>query len=59
MKETEILKMSISTLNTVEVKGEENLGAVLGVINALKTVVKAMEQPVEPPAQESQEVEDG
>lgn len=40
---TTLIKMIISTLNTVEVKGKENLDALLGCINALESVVKAME----------------
>lgn len=40
---TELIKMVISTLNTVEVKGKDNLDALLGCINALETVVQSAE----------------
>lgn len=43
MNLSELVKVVISTLNTVEVKGKENLDALLGSINALETVVQAME----------------
>lgn len=38
-----LLKMVISTLNGVEVKGKDNLDMLLGCINALETVVQAEE----------------
>lgn len=38
-----LLKMVISTLNGVEVKGKDNLDRLLGCINALETVVRAEE----------------
>lgn len=40
---TELIKMVISTLDTIEVKGRDNLDKLLGCINALETVVQSAE----------------
>lgn len=51
--DTTLIKMVISTLNGVEVKGKDNLDRLLGCINALESVVKALEAaPAEPKKQE-------
>ncbi|MBO4939356.1 MAG: hypothetical protein J6C98_10240 [Oscillospiraceae bacterium] len=42
--DTKLIKMVISTLNGVEVKGKVNLDRLLGCINALESVAKAAEQ---------------
>lgn len=39
----ELLKMVISTLDCIEVKGRDNLDKLLGCINALETVVLSVE----------------
>lgn len=54
--DTTLLKIVISTLNTVEVKGKSNLDALLGCINALENVVQIMEAPPAPPMPEKEEV---
>lgn len=56
MNEITILKLTISTLNTVHVSGKTDIEAMLGCINALESVVKIMELPPEPPAQEGPSV---
>lgn len=43
MDNTRIVRAVISTLNTVEVKGKENLDKMLGCINALEQVAKNVE----------------
>ena len=40
---TELIKMVISTLDTIEVRGRDNLDKMLGCINALETVVQSIE----------------
>ena len=40
---TELIKMVISTLDAIEVKGRDNLDKLLGCINALETVVQSAE----------------
>lgn len=40
---TELIKMIITTLDTVEVKGRDNMDKLLGCINALETVVQSSE----------------
>ena len=40
---TELIKMVISTLDSIEVKGRGNLDKLLGCINALETVVQSVE----------------
>ena len=40
---TELIKMVISTLDTIEVKGRDNMDKLLGCINALETVVQSAE----------------
>ncbi len=41
----DIISLVISTLNTVEVKGEDNMDKLVGCIRALRTVAKALEAP--------------
>lgn len=41
--DTNLIKMVISTLDTIEVKGRDNLDKLLGCINALETVVQSAE----------------
>lgn len=43
MDVTNLIKLVISTLNDVEVKGKGNLDKLLGSINALESVVQIME----------------
>lgn len=50
-----LIRLVISTLNSVEVKGKDNLDKLLGSINALETVAQALETPTVP-STESQEV---
>ena len=50
-----LVRLVISTLNSVEVKGKDNLDRLLGSINALETVAQALEMSTAPSA-ESQEV---
>lgn len=45
-----LLKMVISTLDGVEVKGKDNLDRLLGCINALESVVQAEEAAKKKPA---------
>ena len=45
-----LLKMVISTLGGVEVKGKDNLDRLLGCINALEAVVQAEEAAKKKPA---------
>lgn len=40
---TELIKMVITTLDTIEVKGRDNMDKLLGCINALETVVQSSE----------------
>ena len=40
---TELIKMVISTLDSIEVKGRDNLDKLLGCINALESVVQSAE----------------
>lgn len=47
-----LIKLVISTLNEVEVKGKDNLDKLLGSINALESVVQIMESSPEPEKQE-------
>ena len=37
-----LVQMTLSTLNTIEVKGQKNLNALLGCMNALETVVQQL-----------------
>lgn len=39
-----LIRLVISTLNEVEVKGKDNLDKLLGSINALESVVQIMER---------------
>lgn len=65
MNNTTLIRMVISTLNDVEVKGKDNLDKLLGSINALESVVQVMEAPAAPvqhsaePAISEQEVANG
>lgn len=54
-----LIKMVTSTLNTVEVKGKDNLDKLLGCINALENVVQIMEAAPTPPNNTDQEVTNG
>lgn len=40
---TELIKMVISTLDSIEVRGRDNLDKLLGCINALETIVQSVE----------------
>lgn len=42
---TDILQTIINTLNDIEIKGEENMGKLLGVIYALKEIIKNNQSP--------------
>ena len=58
--DTTLIKMVISTLNGVEVKGKDNLDRLLGCINALESVVSVMEKaPVGAASQDGAEVKNG
>ena len=48
--DTTLIKVVISTLNKIEVKGKDNLDMLLGSINALETVVQVAEAAPAPPA---------
>lgn len=56
-----LIRLVISTLNDVEVKGKDNLDKLLGSINALESAVQALEAPPAPPApaEETKEETDG
>lgn len=55
-----LIKLVISTLNDVEVKGKKNLDKLLGCINALESVVQVMEAPSSNVAPKNeQEVDNG
>lgn len=41
--DTNLIKMVISTLNSIEVRGKSNLDMLLGCINALESVVQGIE----------------
>lgn len=41
----DILQTIINTLNDIEIKGEDNMGKLLGVIYALKEVIKSNQAP--------------
>ena len=43
-----LIRLVISTLNDVEVKGKDNLDKLLGSINALESVVQILEAPPAP-----------
>lgn len=51
-----IIKMVINTLNSIEVKGKENMAGLLGSIEALENVVRMAETPK---PVENQEASDG
>lgn len=42
--EAQLIRMAISTLNNVEVRGKDNLSRLLGAMEALETVAQSMEQ---------------
>lgn len=50
--DTTLIKMVISTLNDIEVKGKDNLDHLLGCINALEGYVKIVENQSEPTKEE-------
>lgn len=52
-----LIRLVISTLNDVEVKGKDNLDKLLGSISALESVVAVMEAP--PATEEKEEVANG
>ena len=59
-----LLQSVINTLETVEVHGSKNLDAMLGCINALKSLAEALNAPPEPPEptelhERKDEVDDG
>ena len=54
-----LIRLVISTLNGVEVKGKDNLDKLLGSINALETVAQALEAPPAPPAEPTKEEVNG
>lgn len=54
-----LIRLVISTLNDVEVKGKENMDKLLGSINALESVAQILEAPPEPPAEHSKEEVNG
>ena len=54
-----LIRLVISTLNGVEVKGKDNLDKLLGSINALETVAQALEAPPAPPAEPPKEEVNG
>lgn len=41
--DTNLIKMVISTLDSIEVKGRDNLDKLLGCINALEAIVQSAE----------------
>lgn len=53
-----LIRLVISTLNGVEVKGKDNLDKLLGSINALETVAQVLEAPPPPPAPAEEQKED-
>lgn len=57
----DIIKIVISTLNTIEVKGKNNMSSLLGCIEALETFAQMTEAKVgQEPAQEpEQEADNG
>lgn len=50
--EAQLIRMAISTLNNVEVRGKDNLSRLLGAMEALETVAQALEQSREEPNEE-------
>lgn len=60
MNDTALIRMVISTLNDVEVKGKDNLDRLLGCINALESVVQVREAaPAEPETPEQEAANGG
>lgn len=55
--DTTLIRLVISTLNDVEVKGKNNLDKLLGCINALESFVQVAE--AQPPEKPEQEVSNG
>lgn len=53
-----LIRLVISTLNDVEVKGKENLDKLLGSINALESVAQILEAPPAPSAPAEEQKED-
>ena len=56
---TDLIKLVISTLNDVEVKGKNNLDKLLGCINALESAVQIMEAKSTHDIEPEKEVNDG
>ena len=54
-----MIRIIISTLNDVEVRGRENLDKLLGCINALESVVQSLDVENSKPAEDNMEVCDG
>lgn len=55
----DLIKLVISTLNDIEVKGKNNLDKLLGCINALEDVVQIMEANPAHDIEQEKEVNDG
>lgn len=53
-----IIRLVISTLNEVEVKGKDNMDKLLGSINALEDFVHVLDK-MPAPVQETKEVNNG
>ena len=53
-----IIRLVISTLNEVEVKGKDNMDKLLGSINALEDFAHVLEK-MPSPVQETKEVDNG
>lgn len=47
MPVTQTIQMVINTLNTIEVRGESNLGSLLGSIQALNGVLRTLSKEAE------------
>lgn len=56
---SKLIKIVISTLDDVEVKGRDNLDKLLGCINALESVAKRLDSENAKPAERTEEVQDG
>lgn len=57
--ESQLIRIVISTLNEVEVKGRENLDKLLGSINALESVAQMLDAENSKPTEETEEVHHG
>lgn len=47
MEELSLLRQAVSTLNSVEVHGKDNMSKLLGCIYALEEIIQNSEQPTE------------